>query len=278
MKPNKWLEHNKYILDNIDFHDKIYFQILAKEVANYIKNSPIPIVTWWMPEEKGILFIVGNSIRWLVPVDTEISYRDYITMVEKTARKYYPQYYVNKTIETSLSEDEIVMLLQKDRSVTFEQALTMKKEITVVESGMIEKIYMRNDEFIFNLNGERYKRMSGIPIKKPMPLSEFLEGIRKINALNPEDKDNKLRDFILENSSEKRKLEEKIITIDYSGMQMVNFFKINFALLRDKPFERIDDLYYSWGNFRIKFDSLNIENACLALYKTRIKINSNVSD
>ena len=283
MTPNKWLDNFKF-LENVEFHDKIYFQILAKEISNYLKNAPIPLVTWWNPEQECIHFMLGQNIRWYVKVDTNVAYRDYITQVEKYARKYYPKYKIDSEIQVSLTEDEIVTILQKEKNVSFDDVIKRKKVTIVKEKGIIERVYMKDDEFLLNIDdGELSLRMSGIPIRNPLSLTEFLEQIKKINIneekLSKEEIYKKVRNFIFENSIEKRKILRKTQVIEYTGMQMINFFNINFSVLRKKELEKVDELWYRWGNNEIKFESVSLENECLKIYKEkRNKLINSVCD
>ena len=283
MTPNKWLDNFKF-LENVEFHDKIYFQILAKEISNYLKNAPIPLVTWWNPEQECIYFILGQNIKWYVKVDTNVSYKDYITQVEKYARKYYPKYKVDTEVQVSLTEDEIVSILQKEKNVSFDDVVKRKKTTIVKEKGIIERVYMMDDEFLLNTDdGNLSLRMSGIPIRNPLSLTEFLEQIKKINIneenLSREDIYKKVRNFIFENSIEKRKILKKIQVIEYTGMQMINFFNINFSVLRKHELEKTDDLWYRWDNNEIHFESTLIENECLKIYKEkRNKLITSVCD
>jgi hypothetical protein len=273
---NKWLESREF-LENVDFPDKLYFRILAKEVANFLKNCPVHIITWWVAKNSYIEFFIGQSIHWSVQVDTDISYRDYIVKIEKYAKKYYPQYSVVKETTEALNEDEIILLLQKNKDITFEDAVARSKTITLQENGIIERVYMKEDEFTININGERTQRMSGIPIKKPMPLKNFMESLRAINASDSENKDYEIRNYIFENSHERRKLIKRKETIDFIGMQMISFFKINFSLLREFELKKTGKLNYSWGDCDIKFDSPTTEEQCLSTYK-KLMENINVPD
>jgi hypothetical protein len=264
MKNNAWLE-NKEFIQKSTFEDKYYFEILGKHISNYIKNAPIPIVATYDSVNKRIYFTVGSlSKSW--EIDIDVSYRDYLTIVNRWLYQFFPKYTIDKQREVSLSEQEIIELrdkaLKEDKQFDINKALTLKKVETYKETGIIEKITLTSDEFIFNLNDEKYVHVSGTRLN-PLPLSKFLKTIRKIEG------DSEKMEFIEENSTLVKKMGNSLnkIHITYQGKQMLNFFIINYPDLYNKELVRVEPLEYEWNNFHIKFESDTLRTDCIKYYE-----------
>ena len=228
-KANAWLE-DPIFLNKIDFEDKIYFQMLAKEVSNYVKNAPIPLITWWEAEEKKIYFMIGQKIKWWLNVDVNVSYKDSITKVEKYARKLYPQYTVEYEVETTLNSDEVIETMRSE-GISLEEALNRTTPTLKKEHGIIERVFKKEDRFILTVDGISTLRMSGIPAQRPMSITEFLEELKRLNFNRSSGEE--IREFIFDNSVEHKILPKKTQVIEYEDLMMLNLFDINFASLKE---------------------------------------------
>jgi hypothetical protein len=263
MEHNKWLEDNDF-LNCIDFNDKYYLLALTKEISNYIKNAPVPMVTSWHKETKSINFLIGQNVKTRFSIDPEIAYKDFITKVEKWASKYYPQYEIEYEAEEDYSDNEYLNMVREEK-ISLDDALLRKKTIIKREKGIIERIYMREDSFLFNLDGEKSLRISGIPGQTILPLSKFLPALRKIKD------DELIKEYIFSHSIESRKFKPKSKKeeISYSGYMMRNFFEINFDSLKNEELIKVDNRLWEWGDYIIKFESNLLENDCIEVAKSK---------
>jgi hypothetical protein len=260
---NWWLEDVDF-LSRSNFHDLYYLESLCKTISNMIKNLPIPVLTSYDSRNKAIYFTVG-SIKKGFPLDTNIAYFDFITLVKRYLIQFFPSYEITYEKEIDLTEDEILIKVREEK-VNLNDALLMKKKVKIKEKGIIEKITMMKDEFVLNRNGQKEVRISG-SVYLPMSLSTFMDKLKIIKN------DQKKFNFIEENSCFIKFIEDNKseISITYSGQQLFNFFKINFEDLKSFSLEQIDNFNYKWGRFKIKFDSLTLKNDCLGFYNKEIK-------
>lgn len=261
---NSWLEDSEYI-QNSTFEDKYYFETLCKHISNYVKNVPMPVVTSYDSVNKRIYFTVGNiSKSW--EIDIDVSYRDYITIVNRWLYQFFPQYVIEIEKEVSLTEEEIAHLrddaIKNNEKFNINDALEMKKSVLVTESGAIEKITLTSDEFIFNKGDIKYVMMSGTKYDI-LPLSKFLKTVRTLET------DLEKRNYIINYSTTVKRMGNLLhkISIAYQGKQMINFFIINYFDLHLDELIRIEPLQYKWGNFVIKFESETLRLDCVKCYE-----------
>lgn len=260
-KANFWLEDSEFI-GKSNFPDKYYLESLGKHISNYLKNAPIPVLTTYDPQNKRIYFSVGNEKKGFT-LNTELSYYDYITIVKRWLTNFYPQYFLEYEIDVPLSDDEIYQKVRE--GINLNDAIQMTKKQNFKEKGIIEKIQLTADEFILNINGQSQLRLSGTP-QNPVSLSFFLKQIKNI-------KDQKeKKEYIFSNSLEIKPLSsnKKEIPINYQGHQLYNFFVVNFQDLISEPLKEIEPFIYSWGRFRIKFESKSLLSDCLTYYKNQM--------
>lgn len=264
MKPNEWLEKKDFI-ERVDFHDLYYFRSLAKHLSSYLKIIPIPVLTTWDPVHKRIYCSVGQDKKFF-KVDIDISYWDYITMINRWVQQFFPKYEVEIEKEEALTEDEIINRMEEDPSVLLNDLLLEKKVSTKIEKGIITKIHLTNDEFNLNINGMEYIRISG-NINNPMSLSIFLKLFRELKE------DTEKRNFIFMNSEELKVIssEKKDIEIDYKGSMMLNFISIQYLDLKEFDFIQNNNGTYKWGRYIIKFDTYNNELDCINYLKRRFQ-------
>jgi len=268
MKSNEWLVNDNF-LSKVIFHDKYYFQCLCLAISNFIKNIPIPVITTWDYKYSQIYFIVGQEKK-AFKVDVNISYNDYIFLVEQWLINFYPKYRISSEIEVPLSDKEILEKVQQE-NINLNDAQFLKKKIVVKEKGIIEKAYFKGnpeDTFRININGQLSIRMSGNPNKIYL-LSTFFKDLRKIED------DIEKRRFIFENSVEIKKLVNrvKIEELSYLGMQMKNFVEIRIESMKRFYFKKIDVRKWSWGNFILNMETDILEKDILDfLEQKNIKI------
>lgn len=268
MKPNKWLVDDEF-LSNVIFHNKYYFSMLCVQISDFIKNIPIPILTWWDYEHSQISFVVGIEKK-AFKVDVNIAYRDYIFLIESWLKSFYPQYFISYTEEVPYSDKEILEKV-KEKNLNLNDAILSKKKINCKEYGIIEKAYFKGDPedtFRMNVNNDLSIRMSG-NMDKPYPLSKFFRDFR--NLKKESDKEN----FIFDNSIEIKKLKKKIRIeeINYMGMQMKNFVILRHESLKRCAFKKISIRKWKWGNFILYIETDILEHDILEFLKEKgIKI------
>lgn len=257
-KSNWWLEDSDF-LKKSNFHDLYYLETVCRYISNMIKNIPIPVLTTYDPKSKGIYFSVGK-IKKGFPLQVDISYYDYVTLVKRWLSQFFPSYEIEYEKEEEYSDDEIWKIV-KEEKIKLNDALMLRKKIKVKEKGVIEKETRSQDEFILNVNGNRQIRITGTAYL-PMSLSTFMSELKSITDSKEK------RNFILDNSTFVKHLDDnkQELNIAYSGKQLLNFFKINFEDLMNEELIEIEPFIYKWGKFKIKFESLSLKNDCLEFY------------
>lgn len=263
MKVNSWLENSQFI-SNMGFKDTYYLETLCFKVSAFLKNVPVPICATWDKTHQSIYFSIGNN-KYFIPVKTDVAYYDYITLIDQWARQFYPQYVVDVETQIPYTDEEILELVKQGTNLN--DAILMKKPYSYVEQGRIEKIFLKRDEFILNINGQKEIRISSKSINNIIPLSKFMESIRQLKT------DDEVKQFIDDNSKKLFPLvdKDKEIVINYSGAQMINFFHINFPDMKQYALEQIDGFQYKWGMFHIIFESKMLRDDCLDIYGKKIK-------
>jgi len=259
MRSNEWLTNQEF-LDGVDFSNKYYFQSLCIYIDNYRKNIPIPIISTWDKQFKQIYFTVGKE-KVHIMIDTEIAYDDYITLVDRQLRQYFPRYEVELKEQIPLDDNEVLKKV-KEEKMTLDDAILLRKEIVKKEVGIIEKVFFIQDTFIINIDGKKFLRMSG-KLENPLPISVFLKILKNI-------KDNEeKRNFIFNNSRHVDEVIEKTKEINYLGFQMKKFFEINFQDLQDYSFIKMEPRKWRWRNYIIKMETTILENDVLDFLKEK---------
>lgn len=266
MKPNKWLEDSTF-LENIEFEDKYYLETLFFKISSFIKNAPIPIVSTFDPLHKSIYIIVGEYSTYF-PVDINIAYFDMITLIRRWVTQFYPHYEITVSESIPYTDQEIVDYLVGEKGMNLNDALLETKEVSHKEIGVLEKVYIKKDEFVLNVNGEKEIRTPYKP-GEIYPLSKFMKDLRELTTKEIPDSD-LIASFINDNSKKIfSKGEDVEIIVSYSGKQMINFFDINYVDLKDYELKEISEFKLKWKNFIIHFNSKILKNDCLALYNKK---------
>lgn len=261
---NKWMEDPKFIKET-EFKDSYYLTSLCFHLAHFIKNAPVPLLcdkpskhpyndSW------GIKFSVGSD-SIVFDLDTDIYYLDYITLVKRWLYQFYPRYEYTYEIDVAISDDRAYELVSK-QGYSLNDVVVMKEKQKVIEVGVIEKEMRKKDQFVLNINDRKAVRITGN--KKPLLLKDFMKELRAIKDQNER------RNYIMENSREFSEYREYKETIEvfYSENQMMNFFIINFPILKNYEIVKVKDLLYRCDNYLIKFNSDTIMADCLAYYYT----------
>jgi len=229
---NKWLE-NPDFLDKIKFKDKYYLESLFHKISAFIKNAPVPILASFDSEHKSIYLSIGDNKQYF-QLNTDIAYYDMITLMKRWCIQFYPQYEIETEKQIEYTDEEIVNDLVAKQGMNLNDAILARKTINYLERGIIEKVYFgdndNRDRFILNLNGKRQLRLTGNITKGIiMPISEFMNGIRKFSKQKENYSQKDVKDYIELNSvfiKELKDVNEVLIT--YRGRQMLSFIEINF--------------------------------------------------
>jgi hypothetical protein len=275
MKANKWLENTEFI-EKIKFKDSYYLETLLFKIAAFIKNAPVPIISSWDNDHKSIYLSIGDNKQFF-QLDTNIAYYDMITLMKRWCSQFYPQYTIEVEKQVEYTDEEIVNDLVGKQGMNLNDAILARKTIKYIERGIIEKVFFgdneNRDRFILNINGDRQVRLAGnISNGIIMPIGEFMEGIRKFSKEKEKYTQQDVKDYIEQNSKYISDLKNKgEVLITYKGMQMLNFIKINFVdLYPDYELEQQEDFVYTWGKFKLIFDSKSLIRDCLESYNKSI--------
>ncbi len=271
---NEWLINDAF-LKNTNFPDLYYLETLCYKIYSFLKNVPVPVYTSYDYNHHSIYFLIGTHKKYF-PVDMDISYYDYITLVRRWLCTFYPKYTVSFIKEIDYDDAEILQIVEQE-GISLNDALLRKKKVPVTEYCFIDKVYLTKDEFILhryhnNILVAKEVRISGsITENKLIPLSKFLDGYRKLIGDEHVTEEQK-KTYIEQNSKlvHTLSLQESTIVINYLGKMMINFFKINFSDLYKIPLIQITDFTYHWGRFAIMFESRLLRDDCIALY-TKLK-------
>ena len=261
---NHWLEDESQI-KNMDFPDMYYFESLCFKISAFLKNAPVPITCKYINERGSFLFRLGIEEKY-IKANVDISYFDFITLIKCWASKFYPTYSARTIKKIPCTACEMRDFVTK--GMFMKDALEQTKDATVFETGIIQKVFITEDTFLLLLDECREIRISG-SIKNPLPISQFMKNLRKIVLVrNPSQDD--IRNYIMDNSHVLKSfsLQKKPLNIQYSGKQMYNFFVINYALIEDKLI-KIDNFNYTWGKFKLKFESISLRDDCIRYYEGR---------
>lgn len=274
---NKWLE-NPDFLDKIKFKDKYYLESLFHKISAFIKNAPVPILASFDSEHKSIYLSIGDNKQYF-QLNTDIAYYDMITLMKRWCIQFYPQYEIETEKQIEYTDEEIVNDLVAKQGMNLNDAILARKTINYLERGIIEKVYFgdndNRDRFILNLNGKRQLRLTGNITKGIiMPISEFMNGIRKFSKQKENYSQKDVKDYIELNSVFIKELKnENEVLITYRGRQMLSFIEINFQdLFPEFDLTQMpdDDFTFVWGKFKLIFDSKILIQDVLAIYNKMI--------
>ena len=269
---NNWLIDEEF-LRKVPFSDKYYLITVCRHIYNFLQNAPVPVFSNLDRVFNDRIYInVGDNSKCFF-FDTTIAYYDFITLIKRYIKKFYPSYSCETKITREYTEEEIISLRKKSiesgKAFDLNDILNQQVPDSKWENGYISKIFILKDTFILNVNGKKYLHKT-VTANRALPLRQFLKGLRSIIEQTNDDKI--IRSFILENSERVSELKEETrITIQYSGGTMLNFFKINyedlqsFALIQNKD----NKFRWSWGKFDIIFENSLLMEDCLVWYNCR---------
>jgi len=260
LKINEWLI-TKEFLARAEVPNRLYFEELCEHVYEYLKNTPVPVLSTFDPKNLRIYFTVGHDYKnWWI-INEDYAFADMITLMRRWVKNFYPSYQVDYEDEVPLSEDEVWVKVREE-GVKLEDALEMKKKVSVIETGVVGEITLSKDEFEFTKNRKKTLRVSGT-LDNPLPLHKFIKYIRFI-------KDGReMRDYIFKNSLEIQEFPDKEddVIIEYKDKKLKNFFIVNFPNLVMKQLYPIVDgdykHYWRWGKYVIQFNSHYVQDECL---------------
>jgi len=261
LKPNRWLT-NETFLERIVFPDKKYLFKLFRLLSKYLIKCPVPVVTSWNFQKPKLIFKVGQENVKSFVINSQISQNDFINLIERWLRKFFPQYIYEYKKERLLTSKEAIEYI-KNGNATPENVFNIKIKEKFSEVVMIEKVFMLDDEFRININGKKFFYLSIIPI------SELLRNFRRLKY-----SDDKNR-YLTSNSKfinpvsyeELAKNTNKEIPLDYKGEVLKNFFRINVVSYFNWNIKRIDNNKYKWFLFTFQFDDEKEKEECFEIYK-----------
>jgi len=251
---NFWLTDKEFISKS-KYNDLYYLEGLCYRIASFLKNTPIHVITILDNTEMSIGFSIGTNKKYY-PISNDISFYDYITEVEKWLKTFYPSFDYMEELEVELSEEEMKTKIKEGMNLN--DVLLLRKKSYVRHYGVVEKIYLKDDCFLLNYNGNLEKRTS-ICTTNAVPVSKFMEKLRTLS-------EKERYEYIKNDSVKLHDITEKQIEIDYAGKTMLNFFEINYDVLKEKSLIKVSEFVYTWGRFVINFNSPLLRDDCLKLY------------
>lgn len=224
--------------------DTYYYEKLEDAVKKFIIKSPIPLV-YKFYDDRPKFEIKHGSNRRIFDIDYGISYLDYLHLIEKEFYQFFPRFSCEVEITRNFTEEEILLAVEK--GMPFEEAYDKKITEKRKEVGIIERVYIVDDQFRLNLNGKMTIRQS-----TKMPLSHLLKRLRQSDLINDNEKK---RELILNSSIFITEVKNKPIEINYPPRQLLNFFKIYSDDLKKEKLLALENNQYQWGKFVVKIES-----------------------
>ncbi len=256
MKDNEWLI-NKDFIEKSSFPDKQYFETLCSKVSKFLLRVPVKnIITSWDNKHHRIFFFYGNDLIFILNIDSNISYFDTITLIERRLYPYFPHYECTVEEEEPYDKNEISDLIIND-DIDINEAFQLTKTVTHEEEGVIERIILLDNFFVLTIDDVKQSRMSKIQ------LSEFLL------ILNSLETGKEKREYIMEQSILiKDEIYDKTLNLQYSPEMLINFFKIQLPDLYKYPLEQLEQRIrlYRWGRFIFNFPDDATKYICLSKF------------
>jgi hypothetical protein len=269
-------------LKSFEYEDNYYLENLCRTLWEFIKNVPVPVFTSLFHNKNNELSMkLAIGEKFIVyRIDNTISYFDFIYRFKKFAMQFYPQFEYEEEIEVELETDEMLKVVA-DKGLSLNDVVFLTKKKNIIQKGIILKVFLAKDEFLFEYNNEKTIRTSSFAekLEDVLPVRIFLQNVRKMYY----DKTNGklIKDYIFNNSKvvQKLPLDENEVTIDYPSHQMKSFFKIHYDELQSIPFEKITSLVYKWGKFKIVFENETNEHDCISYFRKRKNVrNGNIKE
>jgi hypothetical protein len=237
-----------------------------------LNTVPLKVVSTWNQNTKSVAFFMGKHTKVFV-IDLDISKYDYVHLIQSWLKRFYPKYEVALPRERSYTSEEINQIredcLKSGEKFELANYLNKKKIENFIEKGIIQKVFILQDQFIIQRNEQKYLCAPG-SFNIPMSIGPFMNDLRKITLKKVQDKE--IHAYILGNSYIVEKINDAKIDIVYSDKKMLNFFKIRFSDLRNYSLEKVDSMTYHWSKFKIVFDSEYTRDSCLEYYRERKKL------
>lgn len=263
---NSWLQTTDWIKESltnelIQSEQYEHFKTLCSYIYTFSNSIPVPSVISFNQKEKKFYFSIGNKFC-IIPYVSNISKHDFVELISRWARRYYPKYTISVKQYRPLTETEIAYELQKGISV--EEAFEMKRVVRIKEKGVVELVSIKEDILHLSINGNKF-----IYLSRPNPLNQG-----NINSLSQV-----LKDFRACNDMQERKniittrmrpivevKNPKPITIsNYSDEMLLNFFKVRIIALHDSPINHLEHLTYKWYKFEITFPDIETKKKCFKI-------------
>ena len=272
--PNNHLTDKEYLKD-LNYKDEYYLISLCQSLWEFIKNAPIPIYTdIYRLKSKDVVNIklsVGDKFS-IYKVDSDISYFDFIFRFKTFAERFYPQFSFEEEVEIELTTDEM-MKIATEKKMSLNDVVFLTKMSLKKQEGIIHKVMLSKDEFLFEYNNNKSIRTSlcAENIEDILPVKTFLQNVRKMYYDKVDG--GLIKHYIFNNSRETQKLvkkeDENEVIIDYAPAMMKNFFKIHYNAQIDYTLEKVTDLHHKWGKFVIIFKDTISEQDCINYYRKR---------
>ena len=263
---NSWLQTTDWIKDSLvneliqsGYYE--HFKNLCSYLYTFSNSIPIPSVITFDQKEKKFYISIGNKFCF-IPYYNDMAKHDFIELVSRWTRRYYPKYILSAKQNRPLTEEEIALEIQKGTSI--DEVFEMTRVVKIKEKGIVELVSIKEDILHLSVNGNKFIYMS-----KPNPI-----GQGNINSISQV-----LRDFRhCDNMKDRKNIitsrmrpivelkKPKPVTItNYSESFLLNFFKVRVISLYEEPINYIEHLTYRWGKFEITFPDIEIKKKCFKI-------------
>lgn len=263
---NSWLQTTDWIKESltnelIQSGQYEHFKTLCSYLYTFSNSIPVPSAISFNQKDKKFYISIGNKFCF-IPYIENISKYDFVELISRWARRYYPKYTISVKQKRPLTETEITFEIQKGTPI--EETFEISRVVRVKEKGVVELVSIKEDTLHLSINGNKFIYMS-----KPNPIGEG-----NINSIS-----HVLKDFRACNNMQERKnilvsrmrpiVEIKnpkpVMIHNYSEEMLLNFFKVRVIALHDLPINHTEHLTYRWGKFEITFPDIEIKKKCFKI-------------
>lgn len=257
---NSWLQSTDWIKESlinelIQSGDYEHFKEICSYVYTFSNSIPVPSVISFDQKEKKFYFLIGNKFCF-IPYIKNISKYDFVELISRWTRRYYPKYVISVKKLRSLNELEIAYQVQLGK-YSIDEIFEMKKVIREKEKGIVELVSIKEDSLHLVINGNKFIYLS----KPNHPVSQVLKEFRNCNDMHERKKiiTSSMRPIV------EIKQPKPVFISGYDNEKILNFFRVRVISLHNEPINHLEHLTYKWGKFEIVFSDIEIKKKCFKI-------------
>lgn len=220
-----------------------YREHLNQLIRKFLKVCPVPIVAEPDAKNNSITFFLGKTIAYSMKLDMDIASSDQIALLDNYFRPWFPTYSVvtGNQIQIPYNPSEILTMIQQE-GIPVDRAMEMKKTVLSTEWGMIERIFIKKDEFKLLISENEAPPRAKYCVTV-IPISQFLKKIRLLR-----EDDEALYRFIKSNSKIFHEAEINTVReVNYRGKMLINSIKIQKSIIPNSTVIRLSPDRYKLG-------------------------------